>query len=151
MHPGGIRKDLPAGDVRIMDILDTNPFVDNVLVMRVTGAQLKLVLEQSFTQLRGLMSVSGIDTVYDTSQPEYQRLISVKRNGVEVLDNDEFDVAVSGIIARGGDHFDMFLDTEFVRELTPIAELMIAYYRKHGNVPVPANGRQTDIAVVNQT
>lgn len=151
MHPGGIRKDLPAGDVRIMDILDTNPFIDNVLVMRVTGAQLKQVLEQSFTQLRGLMSVSGIETVYDTSRPDYQRLVSVKRNGVEVLDNDEFDVAVSGIIARGGDHFDMFLDTEFVRELTPLADLMIAYYRKHGNVTVPAGGRQTDVAVIDQT
>lgn len=147
MHPGGIRKDLPAGDVRIMDILDTNPFVDNVLIMRVTGAQLKQVLEQSFTQLRGLMSVSGIETVYDTAQPEYQRLISVKRNGAEVLDEDEFDVATSGIIARGGDHFDMFLDTEFVRELTPISDLMIAYYRKHGNVPVPSSGRQIDVAM----
>jgi len=45
----------------------------------------------------------------------------------------------------------MFLDTEFVRELNPLADLMIAYYRKHGDVPVPASGRQTDVAVKNQT
>jgi len=151
MHPGGIRKDLPAGDVRIMDILDTSPFIDNVLVMRVTGAQLKQVLEQSFSQLRGLMQVSGIETVYDTSKPINQRLISVKRNGVEIQDVDEFEVAVSGIIARGGDHFEMFLDTEFVRELNPLADLMIAYYRKHGDVPVPASGRQTDLAMSGTT
>jgi len=28
---------------------------------------------------------------------------------------------------------------------------MIAYYRKHGNVTVPAGGRQTDVAVIDQT
>ena len=83
MHPGGIRKDLPAGDVRIMDILDTSPFIDNVLVMRVTGAQLKQVLEQSFSQLRGLMQVSGIETVYDTSQADQPApdLCKKKRRG----------------------------------------------------------------------
>ena len=151
MHPGGIRKDLPAGDVRIMDILDTSPFIDNVLVMRVTGAQLKQVLEQSFSQLRGLMQVSGIETVYDTSRPINQRLVSVKRNGVQIQDEDEFDIAVSGIIARGGDHYDMFLETEFLRELTPLADLMIAYYREHGDVPVPTGGRQTDVAETDQT
>ena len=130
-----------------MDILDTSPFIDNVLVMRVTGAQLKQVLEQSFSQLRGLMQVSGIETVYDTSRPINQRLVSVTRNGMQIQDEDEFDVAVSGIIARGGDHYDMFLETEFVRELTPLADLMIAYYRKHSSVPVQANGRQTDVAM----
>jgi len=45
----------------------------------------------------------------------------------------------------------MFLDTEFVRELNPLADLMIAYYRKHGDVPVPASGRQTDLAMSGTT
>ncbi len=146
MHSGGIRKDLPAGDVRIMDILDTHPFVDNITVMRMNGAQLRLALEHSFSQLRGLLQMSGINVRYDTSQPVGERIVSVTKDDVEVRDSDEFDVAVSGIIARGGDHYDVFLDTEFVREYKPMSDLMIAYYRKHGTVALPERGRQIDIA-----
>ncbi|MGI9203375.1 MAG: bifunctional metallophosphatase/5'-nucleotidase [Woeseiaceae bacterium] len=146
MHPGGIRKDLPAGDVRIMDILDTNPFVDKTSVMRVTGEQLKEILEQSFSQLRGLIQVSGIETIYDTARPIGQRLVSVTFNGAGVKDTDEFDVVVAGIIARGGDHYDTFLETEFVRELSTLADLITNHYRKHGTIPMPESGRQTDVA-----
>ena len=146
MHSGGIRKDLPAGDVRIMDILDTHPFVDNITIMRMNGAQLRLALEHSFSQLRGLLQMSGVSARYDTSRPIGQRIVSVTRNGAEIRDSDVFEVAVSGIIARGGDHYDVFLDTEFVREFEPMSDLMIAYYRKHGTIPLPQRGRQIDIA-----
>lgn len=146
MHPGGIRRDLPRGDVRVMDILDTNPFVDSTLVMGITGAQLKQILEQSFSQLRGLMQVSGIETKYNTSMPIGSRLISVTYENEEVSDTDTFSVAVAGIIARGGDHYDTFLNAKFIREFTPIADLMTAYYKKHGDISMPKGGRQLDVA-----
>ncbi|MDH3428808.1 MAG: bifunctional metallophosphatase/5'-nucleotidase [Gammaproteobacteria bacterium] len=146
MHPGGIRKDLPKGDIRILDILDTSPFVDDVVVVEMTGALLKRALEQSFSHLRGLMQVAGIETVYDTSRPVGTRLISVTHRGRAIQDTDTFEVAVSGIIARGGDHFDMFLETKTLREYVPLSELMIAYYREHGSVAVPVAGRQKDLA-----
>ena len=148
MHPGGIRKDFPQGAIEIADILDTNPFVDPVMVMEVTGAQLRSIFEQSFTHHRGLMQVSGIETVYDTSQPLRQRLVSMQRGGREIAATDTVEVAVSGIIARGGDHFETFTDTRFLREYDPLGELTIAYFRKYGSVAMPRRGRQTDIAAV---
>lgn len=147
MHPGGIRKDFPAGDIEIGDILDTNPFVDPVMVMEITGEQLKRVLEQSFTHLRGLLQVSGLQVVYDTSRPERQRLVSLQHAGRPVGDLDRFQVAVSGIIARGGDHFDVFTETKFLREYEPLGNLTIDYFRKYKTVPKPAAGRQKDLAV----
>ncbi len=146
MHPGGIRKDLPKGDVMVMDVLDTNPFVDPVHLVEVNGATLKEVMEQSFTQLRGLMQVSGLEVVYDTSKPERGRLVSLKYDGREVEDDDIFRVGVSGIIARGGDHYDAFLKGKTIRQFEPLGELTIDYYRKHGKLPIPASGRQQDIA-----
>ena len=146
MHPGGIRKDFPQGAIEVADILDTNPFVDPTVVMKVNGAQLKEVLEQSFTHLRGLMQVSGIETIYDMSRPERQRLVSVKRNGREIRDSEKFEVAVAGIIANGGDHFETFTDTEFLREYAPLGDLTIEYFRKYKNIPMPQRGRQVDVA-----
>ena len=146
MHPGGIRKDFPQGAIEVADILDTNPFVDPTVVMKVSGAQLKEVLEQSFTHLRGLMQVSGIETIYDMSRPERKRLVSVKRNGREIRDTEMFEVAVAGIIAKGGDHFETFTSTEFVREYAPLGDLTIEYFRKYKNIPMPQRGRQVDVA-----
>lgn len=146
MHPGGIRKDFPQGAIEVADILDTNPFVDPTVVMKVSGVQLKEILEQSFTHLRGLMQVSGIETAYDMSRPERQRLLSVKRSGREIMDTDMFEVAVAGIIAKGGDHFDTFTGTEFVREYAPLGDLTIEYFRKYKNIPMPQRGRQVDVA-----
>lgn len=150
IHPGGIRKDIPRGDVEIGDILDTNPFVDPVVVVEVSGAQLRLALEQSFTQLRGLMQVSGLEIVYDTSKPERRRLVSVKHDDKEVVDEDVFEVSVSGIIAKGGDHYDVFRETKTLREFDPLGDLTIAYFRKYGDVPTPSAGRQHDLATEGQ-
>jgi 5'-nucleotidase/UDP-sugar diphosphatase len=144
IHPGGIRKDFPAGSIEVGDVLDTNPFVDPVMVMEVTGAQLREVLEQSFTHLRGLMQVSGLEVVYDMSLPVRERLVSLQHNGRLVRDDDTFEVAVSGIIAKGGDHFDTFKETRFLRQYEPIGNLTIDYFRQHGTVQTPPSGRQTE-------
>ena len=148
IHPGGIRKDIPAGDVEVVDLLDTNPFVDPTVVVEVTGEQLRLVFEQSFTHLRGLMQVSSdLNVVYDTSKPERERLVSMKYQGVDIESDDVLNIAVAGIIARGGDHYDMFLETRLVAEYAPLGELSIEYFRKTGTVKMPVAGRQTDIAL----
>lgn len=145
VHPGTIRKDIPEGNVEIADILDTNPFIDPIVVMEVTGAQLREIMEQSFTLLRGLLQVSGLDVVYDTSRPERHRLVSLRHNGVDIGDNDVLEVAVPQIIARGGDHFDEFLVTKLLRTSKPLGELTIEYFRRHKVIPVPAAGRQRDM------
>ena len=146
IHPGTIRKDIPQGDVEVVDVLDTNPFVDPMIVMEVRGDQLFEIMEQSFTLLRGLMQVAGLEVVYDTSKPERQRLVALSHNGVPVEADDVFEVAVPGIIARGGDHYDEFLETKYLRETDNLGVLMTAYFEKHRTVPLPAAGRQRDLA-----
>lgn len=146
IHPGTIRKDIPKGDIEIVDILDTNPFVDPIVVMQVRGDQLFEIMEQSFTLLRGLLQVSGLEVVYDTSRPERERLVSLRHNGKPVRADDVFSVAVPEIIARGGDHFDEFLETKLLRESSSLGDLTTAYFRKYKTVPRPASGRQRDRA-----
>lgn len=146
IHPGTIRKDIPQGDIEVVDVLDTNPFIDPIVVNEVTGRQLKAIMEQSFTLLRGLMQVSQLEVVYDTSRPERQRLISLQHNGSDVRDDAVYTVAVPAIIAGGGDHYDEFLATRRVRTSEPLGELMINHFRKHFTVGMPRSGRQRDLA-----
>jgi 5'-nucleotidase/UDP-sugar diphosphatase len=147
MHPGGIRKDFPKGDIEIVDILDTNPFVDPMVVVEASGAQIRVALEQSFTHLRGLMQVSGLQTTYDTSKPEGQRLVAVTHEGKKLGDSEKYEVCMPGIISRGGDHYDVFKETPLVREYDPLGDMTVAYFRKHGTISTPIAGRQEDLAL----
>ena len=149
MHPGGIRKDFPEGDIEIADILDTNPFVDPMVVVKATGKQVRVALEQSFTLLRGLMQLSNLEVIYDTSKPERRRLVSALYEGEEIDDDDVFEICMSGIISRGGDHYDVFKETVILREYKPLGDMSIEYFRKHGMVPTPVAGRQRDLATGN--
>ena len=149
IHAGSIRKDIPKGNIEVADVLDTNPFIDPVVVVAMSGEQLKRALEQSFTLLRGLMQVSGLEVQYDTSRAERERLVSLKVNDQEVSDDDRFEIAVGEIIALGGDHYDVFTETDILRKSEPLGELTINYFKAHGTVPLPASGRQTDLAASN--
>lgn len=146
IHPGTIRKDIPQGEVEMVDILDTNPFIDPIVVVEVSGEQLKEIMEQSFTLLRGLMQVSAeLEVVYDTSKPERQRLVSLNYKGAKIEDDDVFEVAVPKIITKGGDHYDEFFATKLLRVSRPLGELMADYLRHHKVIPLPRQGRQRDI------
>ena len=148
--PGSIRKDLPKGDVEVVDILDTNPFVDPVVVVQMSGEQLRRVMEQSFTHLRGLLQVSGLEVVYDMSRPEYNRLVSLKHDGTEIADDATFEVAIAQFLATGGDHYTMFTEAPILRTYAPQGSITIDYFRKYGTVPVPAAGRQTDLSAAQE-
>jgi 2',3'-cyclic-nucleotide 2'-phosphodiesterase/3'-nucleotidase len=142
IHSGSLRKDLPEGDVARVDILDTYPFVDDIVVLRMTGDQIRRVLEQSLTLERGLLQVSGIEIVYDLSKPEKRRLVSMKREGSPIEADEQIDVVVSGFLAEGGDLYDAFAEAARLRTLGKVSDVVIDYFKTGGVVKVPPRGRQ---------
>jgi 2',3'-cyclic-nucleotide 2'-phosphodiesterase/3'-nucleotidase len=145
IHSGSLRKDLPAGDVRVVDLLDTYPFVDDVIVKEMTGEQIRRALEQSFTLERGLLQVSGLEVTYDLTQPEGQRLVSAEHEGAALLDTDRLTVAAPGFLAEGGDLYTVFAESEAIRSAGTVTDVAIAYFAQQGAVAVPPGGRQVDI------
>ncbi|MGH9333070.1 MAG: bifunctional metallophosphatase/5'-nucleotidase [Vicinamibacteria bacterium] len=145
VHSGSLRKDLPAGDVALVDILDTYPFVDDIVVMRMTGDEIGRVLEQSFTLERGLLQVSGIEIVYDLSRPERQRLVSMRHRGSLIKSTDELEVAASGFLAEGGDLYDAFPEAVKVRTAGKVSDAVVDYFRSRATVEVPPRGRQKSV------
>ncbi len=145
IHSGSLRKDLPGDDIRVVDLLDTYPFVDDVIVKEMSGEQVRRALEQSFTFERGLLQVSGLRVVYDTSQPEGQRLVSVELGGSPLADTDRVTVAAPGFLAEGGDLYTMFAESEAVRSAGAVTDVVTAYLAQHEIVAVPQRGRQFDL------
>ena len=142
VHSGSLRKDLPGGEVKLVDLLDTYPFVDDVILKRMTGNQIRRVLEQSLTLERGLLQISGLELRYDLSRVERNRIVSLKRNGKSVSADDEFTVAAPAFLTEGGDLYDAFAESPPLRSFGKVSEVMIDYFGARDAVGVPDNNRQ---------
>ena len=142
VHGGSLRKDLPEGDIRLVDILDSYPFVDAVNVKEMSGERIRRALEQSLTFERGLLQLSGLEMTYDLSRPKYERIVTLRHQGRDVLDDDVFTVAAPGFLTEGGDLYDSFPESEVIRSVGKVSDVVIEYFREHDVVPVPARGRQ---------
>jgi 2',3'-cyclic-nucleotide 2'-phosphodiesterase (5'-nucleotidase family) len=145
VHSGSLRKDLPGGDILLVDILDTYPFVDEIVVMSMTGGQIRRVLEQSLTLERGLLQASGIEIVYDLSKPERHRIVSMSHDGRLIAPTDELEVAASGFLAEGGDLYDAFPEARRVRMLGKVSDVVVEYFQSRDVVNVPPRGRQRSV------
>ena len=144
IHSGSLRKDLPGGEIKKVDLLDTYPFVDDVIIKEVTGVQLLEALEQSFTFERGLLQVSGLKIVYDLAKDKGQRVLSVTHDGKPVLPEDRLTVSMPGFLAEGGDLYTVFGDIEEQGRVGKVTDVVISYMADRGEISVPERGRQTE-------
>src|SRR5260370_707674 len=80
-NAGGLRWDIPAGPVNKGHVLDALPFVNYLWTFEMTGAQIREILEQSFSLLHGMAQVSGLRAVYDLRRPLGHRLVGLRIGG----------------------------------------------------------------------
>lgn len=146
VHGGSLRKDLPQGDIRLVDILDSYPFVDDVNVKEMSGSQIRRALEQSLTFERGMLQLSGLEMTYDLAQPNYSRIVTLEKDGRPVADSDRFTVAAPGFLTEGGDLYDSFPESEVIRSVGKVSDVIIDYFRNQEVVAVPERGRQWPVA-----
>lgn len=113
---GNIRASINAGDITVGDVYTVLPFDNIIMVLEVTGAQLKAALEQSVSkypeQLGGFMQVSGLKFTFGPSRPAGERVVEVLVNGKPLDLAAKYSVATNDFIAAGGDGYTMFKDAK---------------------------------------
>lgn len=119
---GGLRCDIPQGQIAMSTIYQFMPFDNTIETCDMTGAQLKLVLEQAVgvdpsvpaAQQGGKgIQVSGLKFTYDPSKDFGSRVLSLmKSDGTPINMNDTtttYKVATNNFMIGGGDGFGAFL------------------------------------------
>ena len=142
MPSGALRKDLPKGNVPVMDVLDSFPFTDLVAELDMSGEQIIRVLEQSLTLERGMLQVSGLQVEYDLSKPTGHRVISVLVNGITLQQEKFYHVATIEIMAQGGDLYSTFKEA-IVRQSKKehFSKVLTKSLQELGNIVIPQRGR----------
>nr|WP_315476467.1 bifunctional metallophosphatase/5'-nucleotidase [uncultured Undibacterium sp.] len=120
MNNKGIRANLETATNNVStygQISTVLPFGNTLILMTLTGAQIRTLLEQQVwldeesIDGRNVLQVSeGFTYVWDRKRPVGQRVLpeSVKLNGVALDDSKEYRIAANNFIAGGGDRLPIF-------------------------------------------
>lgn len=118
-NPGGLRSDLRAsgseGVVTYADAFESQPFGNTLVTVTLTGAQLKLLLEQQWSASKGagpgrarmLQPSRGFSYAWSANGPHGNRIIaeSILLDGRAIDSEQRYRLTVNNFLADGGDGF----------------------------------------------
>jgi len=116
VNGGSVRADeiIPAGRLKMRDVLSILPFKNKLVKIEVTGTLLRETLEHGVSRVAnnaqpgGFPQVSGIQFSYDASKPEGTRVVDVKVNGQALSATRKYSLTTTTFLAfDGGDGYTM--------------------------------------------
>lgn len=114
INAGAIRAGLHKGAVSLRDMMSLLPFDNGIVILRLTGMQLKAVLEHGVSAIEKgegrFPQVSGLVFSYQLSAPAYARVRKVEIGGAELDPEKIYTLAINSFIAGGGDGYGIFKD-----------------------------------------
>lgn len=163
MNPGGLRADF-LGDsaagypatVTYGQANDVQPFGNGMIVMTLTGAQLKQVLEEQWQPdgasrpILRLGLSNGFQYTYDPTAARNQHVTAMWLDGKQVQPADRLRVAANAFLAEGGDNFTT-LASGTSRVDIGILDLQasLSYFQAmSASGPIPADDSQHSVGVV---
>lgn len=107
MNNGGVRSGLPAGAVNYSQVFEVSPFGNELVRIRLTGRDMKAVLEHILSEGSPGSHISGLRVTYDSS-PAGQRVREVRLpTGRRMEDRATYTLAINDFLAGGKDGFTM--------------------------------------------
>ena len=162
-NAGGIRASIAAGTVTYGDVINVSPYGNYVVTKKLTGAQIKEMLETSLTIQKNCivandsgewdawpndsgsyLQVGGITVRFDLAQPAGERVLSVQKDGQELDDTKEYTVAVNNYLA-GSDSYPQLADAAEIGEYSCCEELLIRFFEQGSDAVTVSAAKQNMI------
>jgi 5'-nucleotidase len=143
MNNGGVRSGLPAGPVNYAQVFEVSPFGNELVRIRLTGRQMRQVLEHTLNDGTPGVHISGLRVTYDSRRPAGQRIRDVRLlTGRRMEDRAPYTLAINDFLADGREGFAML--PELGPERTGIVDIdaLVNYLRRLPQpVELPAEER----------
>jgi 5'-nucleotidase / UDP-sugar diphosphatase len=131
---GGIRADLPAGEITLEKLYTLLPFDNQMVVMDLKGSQILELLEKSAEQHARMLQISGLTVEYDITRPKGSRVVQVSVRGKPLQSDSTYRVATNDFLAAAGDQFTSFTQGHNLTYGDTLREIVGAYLQKHSPV-----------------
>ncbi|MCM3173620.1 5'-nucleotidase C-terminal domain-containing protein [Paenibacillus sp. MER 99-2] len=160
MNPGGIRADLPQGDVTFADLAKIQPFGNTLVKLELTGAQIKTLLEQQWgtnadgTPNTKTLQIAGLKYTADFNKPVAERVTGLSlEDGTPIDPAKTYTAVVNNFMAAGGDNYKVLLDAK--SSLAGPIDLDVFYQYivdtfKGESIVAKNEGRITNVAAAEQ-
>ncbi|GAS84099.1 bifunctional metallophosphatase/5'-nucleotidase [Paenibacillus amylolyticus] len=156
MNPGGIRADLPQGDVTFADLAKIQPFGNTLVKLELTGEQVKTLLQQQWgtnadgTPNTKTLQIAGLKYAADFNKPVAERITGLSlEDGTPLESAKTYTAVVNNFMAAGGDSYKVLLDAKSSLagpiDLDVFYEYIVETY-KGGSIEATNEGRITNVA-----
>ena len=168
-NAGGIRASIAAGTVTYGDVINVSPYGNYVVTKKLTGAQIKEMLESSLTVQKNCivandsgewdawpndsgsyLQVGGIVVRFDPAQPAGARVLSVQKDGQELDDTKEYTVAVNNYLA-GSDSYPQLANAAEIGVYSCCEELLIQFFEQGSDAVTASAAKQNMIQTTKET
>ncbi|WP_145335094.1 5'-nucleotidase C-terminal domain-containing protein [Paenibacillus xylanexedens] len=159
-NPGGIRADLPKGDVTFADLAKIQPFGNTLVKLELTGEQVKTLLQQQWgmnadgTPNTKTLQLAGLKYTADFSKPVAERVTALTlEDGTPIDPEKSYTAVVNNFMAAGGDNYKVLLDAK--SSLAGPIDLDVFYKYiidtfKGGEIQAKVEGRITNLAATTE-
>jgi 5'-nucleotidase / UDP-sugar diphosphatase len=131
---GGIRSDIPRGKITLEAVYTLLPFDNVVVVMDLSGDQVRQIFEQNAGFDHQLLQVSGLTVNYDLTRPAGSRVIGVTVGNQPLEPRKTYRVATNDFLAAGGDQYTTFKEGANILYGDTLRDVFAAYLEKHSPV-----------------
>ncbi len=136
INGGGLRANLPKGDVRRRDTMAIFPFGNTLRIAEIKGATIRQMLEHSIeyypASFGGFLDVSGMAFSYDPTQPAKHRVKEISIGGQPLDEDKTYTIALVDFQTAGGDDYTMLIGSKIIGELGTCDEILADYLNKVG-------------------
>ncbi len=141
LNSGAIRTNIPRGNITLEQVFTLLPFDNDLVSMKLTGKQIKKILEQDARMEHGILQVSGIRIQYDLAEPVGSRVKEVYIGTGPLDPNKTYTVTTVDFLAVGGDKFSTFKEGRNFVYGKALRDIFVSYLKKHSPVFPMIEGR----------
>jgi len=145
---GGIRwhRLFPAGPITRGDVYNLLPFLNTLVMMDLTGAQIRQALENGVSKYPTadgrFPQISGLTFTYDPTKPAGSRIVDVWVGGAPLDETAVYRVATNDFLAAGGDGYAVLTQgTNYVDTGVYLMDYMVDYLGEFSPISPAVEGR----------
>ncbi len=149
MNAGGIRSPIEAGPITYGEAISVQPFNNTILVLELTGAELRAALEHGVTRTGGFLHVSrGTAVRIDRSRPEGARIVSASVGGEPIEPDKVYKLAFNSFTAGGGDGHETLKNSKGRRTDTGLLDIdvLVDYLKRNRPLHPKLEGRISQVS-----
>ena len=136
INGGGMRSDLPAGDITRGAVMSIFPFGNTIQVAEIQGKAIREMLEHSVfaypASFGGFLNVSGMTFSFDPTQPVGQRIKDIYIDKEKLDESKTYTITGNDFLFAGGDDYSMLNGLKIIGEYETCEGALVDYLNQVG-------------------